>query len=111
VAYDQGLAQRVDEILSSNPLVTQKKMFGGLCFLLQGNMLCGIQDKLMVRVGPDQYQECLNRFYTREMDFTGKTMKGMIYVDPEGIEEDAALEDWIEKCLKFVGSLPPKVNI
>lgn len=109
MAYDPDLANRVEELLSSNQFVTKKKMFGGLCFLLHGNMLCGIlNDTLMARVGPEQYQTCLTQPHAREMDFTGKVMKGMVYVDPEGIDEDEALAEWIDRCLIFVDSLPPK---
>ncbi|MCB1052931.1 MAG: TfoX/Sxy family protein [Acidobacteria bacterium] len=108
MAYDEGLAIRIEECLAERPFRT-RKMFGGLCFLLNGNMCCGIVgDTLMARVGPDQYAESLKEPYAREMTFTGKAMKGMIYVDPEGIDQDEDLRNWIQRCLNFVEQLPAK---
>ena len=108
MAYDEGLAIRIEECLADQPFRT-RKMFGGLCFLVNGNMCCGIVgDTLMARVGPDQYADCLTQPFAREMTFTGKAMKGMIYVDPEGIVEDEDLRRWLERCFRFVQRLPPK---
>ena len=77
--------------------------------MVSDNMCCGIvDDTLMARVGPDQYERCLKLPRAREMDFTGKPLKGMVFVDPEGIAEDADLKDWIGYCLKFTKSLPDK---
>jgi len=109
MAYDEGLAQRLREILDDRPAVTEKKMFGGLAFLQAGHMCCGVLgDTLMARVGPERYAEALARPHAREMDFTGKSMKGLVYVDPAGIADDADLEAWVALCEAFVGSLPPK---
>jgi hypothetical protein len=84
-------------------------MFGGLCFLVSGNMCCGIVgDELMVRVGPGAYSECLARPHAREMDFTGRAMKGMVYVGTAGFESDADLDAWLERGLAFAESLPAK---
>jgi hypothetical protein len=99
----------VREALSDRRDLTEKKMFGGLCFLLGGNMCCGIVgNELMLRVGPDAYEGALARQHAREMDFTGRAMKGMIYVGAEGIESDQDLADWLELGVAFAGSLPPK---
>lgn len=109
MAYDDGLAARVDEVLRDRNDVEVKKMFGGLCYLVKGHMVCGILgDTLMARVGPDKYEECLEKDFAREMDFTGKALKGMVYVSPEGIESDIDLASWVKICLGFVESLPPK---
>lgn len=109
MAYDEGLAERIRGVLADEAGVTEKKMFGGLCLLVRGNMCCGIVDEtLMARVGPGQYEACLRLPYAREMDFTGKPLKGMIYVDPEGIGEDEELEAWIDRCLAFMKTLPAK---
>ena len=84
-------------------------MFGGLCFMLSGHMCCGIvKDTLMARVGQDNYAEALGRPHASEMDFTGRPMKGMVYVSPEGIEEDSSLAAWVGLCESFVRTLPPK---
>ena len=109
MAYDEGLAVRVREVLANRSDVTEKRMFGGLCFMVSGNMCCGIVDEmLMARVGAEQYAECLALPYAREMNFTGRPLKGIVYVDPKGIAEDADLEDWIGRCLNFTKSLPDK---
>ena len=109
MAYDEGLAERIRDVLAEESGVTEKKMFGGLCLLVRGNMCCGIvDDTLMARVGPDQYEACLKHPHTREMDFTGRPLKGMIYIDPEGVAEDDDLKSWIGHCLTFVSTLPPK---
>lgn len=109
MAYDEGLAQRVREALSERADLTEKKMFGGLCFLLGGNMCCGITtEDLMLRVGPDAYDSTLARPHAREMDFTGRAMKGMVYVGADGLSDDEALNEWLGIAVGFAGSLPPK---
>ena len=109
MAYDEGLAQRIREVFEGNTGVDEKKMFGGIAFMVEGNMCVGvIGDELMVRVGPDQYQESLAQPNAREMDFTGKAMKGMVYVDGDGIDSDGGLKSWVDRGLAFVTTLPPK---
>ncbi|MSQ14698.1 MAG: TfoX family protein [Dehalococcoidia bacterium] len=109
MAYDEELAQRLREFLEEESGVTEKKMFGGLAFMVSGNMLCGIVGgDLMVRVGPQHYQEALELAHTRPMDFTGRPMKGIVYVDADGCKTDSALRSWINRGLGFAGSLPPK---
>lgn len=109
MAYDERLAERVREQFESRTDVEEKKMFGGLCFMVSNHMCCGIVgNMLMGRVGPGQYQECLSRDHVREMDFTGKAMKGMVYVSHEGVESDSDLALWISICTGFVETLPPK---
>ncbi|MGI9592461.1 MAG: TfoX/Sxy family protein [Myxococcota bacterium] len=106
---DEGLAERIRELLEERTDVTEKKMFGGLAFLLGGNMCAGIVgDELMVRVGPDGYQDALAQPCAREMDFTGRSLKGLVYVDCEGIEDDAELAGWVARGVRFAGALPPK---
>ncbi len=84
-------------------------MFGGLTFMVSGHMCCGIVgDELMVRVGPEAYEDALRQPHAREMDFTGKALKGMVYVGVEGVEQDDDLADWIGRGLAFVQTLPPK---
>lgn len=84
-------------------------MFGGLAFMSRGHMLVGIAgDVLMARVGPDDYEQALLRPFAREMDFTGKPMKGYVYIDHPGFKEDSELREWVERCHNFVHALPPK---
>ena len=109
MAFDEGLAERIRECFSQRSDVEEKKMFGGLCFMVSRHMCCGIVgDTFMGRVSPDSYAACLQEPHVREMDFTGRPMKGMIYVAPEGVTEDASLQRWVQTCTAFVESLPPK---
>lgn len=109
MAFDEGVAQRLREALAGLDGVTEKKMFGGIAFMERGNMCCGVvNDILMARVGPDAYAEALEKPHAREMDFTGKPLKGFVYVDPPGFAEDEQLRAWIDLCRSFTSSLPAK---
>lgn len=109
MAYDRDLADRVRRILGDRRGVTERRMFGGLAFLIRGHMVAGLRGgTLMARVGPDRHAEALARPHARPMDFTGRPMKGYVYVDPEGIETAPQLEWWIGTCADFVAGLPPK---
>lgn len=109
MAYDLGLAERVRECRQVRDDVREKKMFGGLCFMVHGNMCCGVvASELMLRVGPDRYREALTLPHARELDFTGRPMRGMLMVAEEGILEDQQLNDWVNLALNFMDMLPPK---
>ena len=109
MAYNEQLADRVRGILTQHEPLIEKKMFGGLSFMLRGNMCCGVdRDNLMVRVGPDQYDEALAQPHARPMDFTGRPLRGMVYVGPEGYRSDDALAAWLKRGVDFAASLPPK---
>lgn len=109
MAFDEGLAERIRERVDLTAGVTEKKMFGGLCFLLNGNMCFGIVgSELMVRVGPDAYEGALALPHARQMDFTGRSMRGFVYVDEAGVGEDEDLSAWMDRGLAFASSLPPK---
>jgi TfoX/Sxy family transcriptional regulator of competence genes len=109
MAYDEGLAQRVRELIEVYPMVDEKKMFGGVGFMIEGNIACGVlKDELIVRVGPSYYQEALRQMYSREFDITGRPMQGWIMVQAEGYESDQALKEWVEMGIEFALTLPPK---
>jgi TfoX/Sxy family transcriptional regulator of competence genes len=109
MAYDESDAYRVRAALAQHEGVTERKMFGGLAFMVGGHMCCGVMNKhLMVRVGPQQYDAALAQPHAREMDFTGRPMKGMVWVDPPGYATDEDLQAWVEQGLAFVTGLPPK---
>jgi hypothetical protein len=109
MAFDAGTAERLREVLAQRHGVIEKKMFGGIAFMLRGHMCCGVVgDVLMARVGPEQYAAALKQPHVREMDFTGKPLKGFVYVDPPGFESDANLERWVNTCERFVATLPAK---
>ena len=109
MAYDEGLAERVRAALNRRAGVTERKMFGGLAFMLHGHMFVGILgETLMARVGPERYEAALREPHVRAMDFTGRPMRGYVYVAPEGIDGDDELARWVEACAGFVGTLPEK---
>ncbi len=112
MAFDEGAAERLREVYAELPdgqELQEKKMFGGLAFMLAGHMSCGVVgETLMVRVGPDRYQQALGRAHARPMDFTGKPLKGFVYVAPQGYESDQDLADWVKLSVDFVAGLPPK---
>lgn len=109
-AAAEQLAQRIRPLMQAHPGFDEKKMFGGLCFLLNGNMCCGVtkEARLMVRVGGDAYDDALRQPHATEMDFTGRPLKGMVYVDAPGCEGDAQLAAWIERGVDFCRQLPKK---
>jgi TfoX/Sxy family transcriptional regulator of competence genes len=110
MAYDQEFAQRVRELLAAEDGVTEKAMFGGLAFLVGGNMAVGVSNtaELMVRVGPDATDDALSRPHTRLFDMTGRPMKGWILVAREGVQTKRHLAPWVERGVRFARTLPAK---
>lgn len=109
MAYDEGLAERIRDVLADEHGLTEKRMFGGLAFLLKGHMCVGIvKDDLMVRVGPDAYEGLVKQPHARKMDFTGRPMKGFLYVAPSGFESDGDLRRWVGHGVAYAGGLPGK---
>jgi hypothetical protein len=108
MAYDPALADRIRRVLASRAGVTEKPMFGGLTFLLNGKMFCGIvKGDLMVRVGPERYEESLARRHVRPMDFTGRPMTGYVYVGPGGSRTINMVRSWVDEGAAFVATLGP----
>lgn len=109
MAYDEHLAQRIRDIVGSDPGLDEKKMFGGLAILLDGNMAVGVSgEELMVRVGVDAFDDALTNEGVRAFDMSGKRMNGWILVGGVGIAEDDDLKRWVTVGMEFAGSLPPK---
>jgi TfoX/Sxy family transcriptional regulator of competence genes len=110
VAYDEDFAHRIRELLADEEAITEKAMFGGLAFLLRGNMAVGISSggELMVRVGPDATDDALARTHTRLFDMTGRAMKGWILVALEGVETKRQLGVWVARGVQLASSLPAK---
>jgi len=109
MAFDEQLASRLRELFEGNLDIRERKMFGGLCFMCRGHMFVGIVgDELMARVGPENYPAVLQQAHVRPMDFTGKPMKGYVFIAPDGLPSRQSLEMWAEKCLHFIDTLPPK---
>ena len=107
MAYNKMLVEKVRDLLGQSDGLTEKQMFGGLAFMLNGNMACGVVgEELMVRVGPENYDDALSERYTRPMDYTGRPLKGMVYVEEDAIAAD--LDGWVSRGMEFAGSLPPK---
>lgn len=104
--YDRGLADRIRKTLVGRRGVTEKEMFGGIAFLLRGKMFCGItSDAFMARIGPDRYDAALSKAHVRPMDFTGRPMKGYVFVDAPGLRTQRSLASWVAACVDFVSSL------
>jgi TfoX/Sxy family transcriptional regulator of competence genes len=110
MAFDEATAERVRAALGRQQGLSERKMFGGLAFLHNGNMCCGVvKDQLMLRLGEQGAAEALARPHTRPMDFTGKAIKTMVYVEPAGIAADRDLRAWVRRAVDFAASLPAKV--
>lgn len=109
MAYSELQADRIRQVLSEKQVITEeKKMMGGLCFMVNGKMCCGLirqrknkQDMLMARIGPARYEEALEKSGALPMDFTGRPMNGFIFVEPAGYDLDKDLEDWVNMCLEY----------
>jgi TfoX/Sxy family transcriptional regulator of competence genes len=109
VAYDEALADRVRDALAPRADLSERKMFGGIAFTIGGNMALGvIDDQLMVRLDHADAERALDEPHVRPMDFTGRPMKGMVFVDAEGTEADGDLAGWVDAGADFAASLPPK---
>ena len=109
MAYSKSLVERIRHLVSRQRVVTEKKMFGGVCFLLNGNLLVGVwKDSLIARIGKDAYETALQEEYVTEFDVTGRPMKGWVMVEADGIDSDWQLTHWIEQATQFVRTLPIK---
>jgi hypothetical protein len=109
MAFDEKLAARIRTALGKRAGLTEKRMFGGLAFLLRGNMCVGVhQSEMIVRLAPEDTDAALAEPHTRVFDLTGRPMKGWILVEPKGLASEPALEKWIERAAKFAASLPSK---
>ena len=111
MAYSETVAARVREVLAPRQDIEEKKMFGGLSFMLGGHMCCGVSgEDLVLRVGPEQAETALQSPHARIFDATGRPMKGMVVVSHKGHGTDEGLRGWIEMAIAFASSLPPKAG-
>jgi TfoX/Sxy family transcriptional regulator of competence genes len=110
MAYDEALAERVRAVISLRENVTEKKMFGGIAFMVGGNMACGVSSssELIVRLGPEESEKALAEPGVRVFDLTGRRMRGWLLVEPGAIETDDQLAGWVDAGADFAASLPPK---
>ena len=107
MAYDETLADRVRSVLLAEPNVDEKKMFGGVTFMVSGQMCCGVlKDELIVKTGPQGFEDLVARPHVRAFDFTGRPMVGMVYVAGAGVSSDEQLREWIQRGLTFVHEHP-----
>ncbi|MBA4191931.1 MAG: RNA methyltransferase [Planctomycetaceae bacterium] len=107
MAYDETLADRIRECLPRRSNAASKRMFGGIAFLINGNMLVGVwKDSLIARLGPEAGDAALLEPHVRKFDVTGKPMKGWVLVEPDGLEDDDQLRGWLQRALAFVETLP-----
>ncbi len=109
MSHDEALAERLRDLLDGQPGVSEKLMFGGLTFLVNGNMACGVTgETLVVRVGRDGYAAALAEAHCRECDFTGRPLRGMVMIDPKGYASEGDLRAWVGRGYEFARSLPAK---
>ena len=109
MAYDKALAERIWAEIEQLPGVTAKKMFGGVGYMLDGNMACGVTgNNLLVRVGPAQHAQAMAQPHTRPFDMTGRAMEGWVVVEPPGFAGEGRLQDWIRQGIEFARTLPAK---
>ncbi len=109
MAYDEALADRVRALFVGRTGVREQKMFGGLCFMLDGNMACGIHgNELIVRVGKENLEDALSRQHSRPFDMTGRPLRGFVYVAAEGLGTDEELAEWAARGIAYATALPPK---
>lgn len=109
MAYEEALAERMRELLKRRKGIEERKMFGGLAFLVNGHMACGVQEELLVlRLGNSGAAKALRGPHARPMDFTGKPIQSMVYVEPAGCADDEQLASWMNRAVRFARSLPPK---
>jgi hypothetical protein len=109
MAFDETLAQRIRQRLGKRRGLIEKKMFGGIGFMLGGNMACGVHGQdMIVRVDPEETDKALGEPHTRQFDLTGRPMKGWILVEPTGLGTDALLGKWVGVGAEYAESLPPK---
>ena len=105
--FEEALAVRIRECLARHPGIEERTLFGCACFLVGGNVVVGAwRDSLITRIGPEAYDDALLEPHVSEFDITGRPMRGWVVVDPEGVEDDERLNDWIQRALRF-GSRPP----
>ena len=106
MAYDEKIADRIRKVVGPRLDVSERKMFGGVAFLLDGKMFCGIaSDDLMVRVGPENYEAALAEPHVRPMDFTGRPMNGYVFVSMSGVRSEKALKKWVDLAMGFVATV------
>ena len=111
MAFSESLAQRIRVALAPNKGIVEKKMFGGIAFLLNGNLLVGVwKDSLIARLGPEDGEKALAEERAKAFDITGKAMKGWVLVEAEGIESDGELQEWVRRAMEFVKGLPRKMS-
>ena len=109
MAFDEALAGRIRRRLARRKNIEEKRMFGGVAFLLNGNLLVGVwKEALVVRLGQHEGEEAMKEPHVREFDITGRPMRNWVLVEPEGVEDDEQLSAWIQRAVKFVGALPAK---
>jgi TfoX N-terminal domain len=109
MAYNTLLAERLRAALKRHPGITEQNMFGGVCFLLHGNMLVGIwKDSLIARLGPEVGTAALSQPHVGPMDITGKPMKGWVIIAPAGLSTEADIKSWVTLAIQFVKGLEPK---
>lgn len=111
MSYDEKLAHRLRLHLNRRPGFSERKMFGGICFMLHGNMCGGVlREDLVVRVQPEKFDQAMKQPHTRAFDFTGKPMKGFVVISPKGYRTDTAFKDWVALGVECASAQPRKIK-
>jgi hypothetical protein len=109
LACDEQLVERIRAVLKGTCDADERRMFGGVCFTINGNMACGVvKSDLVVRVGPNKHEHALEQLHVRPMDFTGRPMNGYVFVAPPGIKSESSLKGWVGAGLAHAQTLPPR---
>ncbi len=109
MAYEEKVADRLRRALGPQKGLIERKLFGGITFMLRGNMCCGVVgDRICLRLGNEGATKALRELHTAPMDFTGKLISTMVYLEPAGYQSGAALKKWVERAIKFSATLPAK---
>ncbi len=109
MSYDEGLAQRIRKLVADRSGLTEKKMFGGVSFLIQGNMACGVlKDEMIVRIDPEQHDAAVAKPHVRTFDYAGHPMQGWIFVGPAACASEVGLKEWVDTGIRYALSLSPK---
>ena len=109
MTFSERTASHIRRVMKNTPGLSERPLYSGVAFMVQGNMCCGvIDDHLVVRISPDAYDATLREPHTRPMDFTGRPLPGFVYVDRAGFANHASLKQWIDRSVSFVRTLPPR---
>jgi hypothetical protein len=109
MTFSERTVYQIRRVMKNTPGLSERHMYRGVTFMVKGNMCCGyLDEQLVVRLGPDEYEVALRQPHVHPMDFTGRPLPGFVFVDRKGFSSDRTLKQWIDRGMSFVSTLPPK---